>query len=310
MKLSTRHIISINDLSKKDVLNILHTAESFKEISERKIKKVPALRGKTVINCFFEESTRTRVSFELAEKRLSADSTNISKSGSAIKKGENLLDTMKNLEAMKPDIVVVRHGMSGAPQMIANNIKSHVINAGDGCHEHPTQALLDLLTIKQVKNKMQGLTVGIIGDIIHSRVARSEILLFKKMGMNVMLGGPKTLMPPAIKTFGVEVYHDIRKMIPKLDVLILLRIQKERVSEHLFPNLREYAKYFGIDNSKLTTAKPSLTIMHPGPVNRGIELAAEVADGDRSVILDQVTNGVAVRMALLYMLIGDSTELS
>ena len=310
MKLSTRHIISINDLNKKDVLTILQTAESFKEISERKIKKVPTLRGKTVVNCFFEDSTRTRVSFELAEKRLSADSVNISKSGSAMKKGENLLDTMKNLEAMKPDIVIVRHSMSGAPQMIAENIKSHVINAGDGCHEHPTQALLDLLTIKDVKGKMQGLTVGIIGDILHSRVARSEILLFKKMGMQVLLGGPKTLMPPGIETFGVTVYHDIRKMIPKLDVLILLRIQQERVNEHLFPNLREYAKYFGIDNAKLATAKSDLTIMHPGPVNRGVELAAEVADGSRSVILNQVTNGVAVRMALLYLLIGDSKDLS
>ncbi|MFH1873869.1 MAG: aspartate carbamoyltransferase catalytic subunit [Pseudomonadota bacterium] len=310
MKLSTRHIISINDLSKKDILTILQTAESFKEISERKIKKVPTLRGKTVVNCFFEDSTRTRVSFELAEKRLSADSVNISKSGSAMKKGENLLDTMKNLEAMKPDIVIVRHSMSGAPQMIAENIKSHVINAGDGCHEHPTQALLDLLTIKDVKGKMQGLTVGIIGDLLHSRVARSEILLFKKMGMQVLIGGPKTLIPPGIETFGVTVYHDIKKMIPKLDVLILLRIQQERVNEHLFPNLREYAKYFGIDNTKLATAKDDLTIMHPGPVNRGVELAAEVADGSRSVILNQVTNGVAVRMALLYLLIGDSKELS
>ncbi len=308
MRISQPHILSINDLSKKDVLTILQTSESFKEISERPIKKVPTLRGKTVVNCFFEDSTRTRVSFEIAEKRLSADTVNISKSGSAMQKGENLLDTMRNIEAMKPDIVVIRHSIAGAPMMIAQAIDSHVINAGDGMHEHPTQALLDLLTIKEVKGRIHGLTVGIIGDILHSRVARSDMLLFRKMGIKVIVGGPQTLIPVGVEEFGVEVSTDIHDMIPKLDILMLLRIQKERADENLFPNLREYARYFGINNGMLKDARDDLTIMHPGPVNRGVEISPEVADGPRSVILDQVTNGVAVRMALLYLLIGDGGE--
>lgn len=305
MRISAKHIISVADLSKKDVITILDTAESFKEISERPIKKVPTLRGKTIINCFFEDSTRTRVSFEIAEKRLSADTINISKSGSAMQKGESLLDTIRNLEAMKPDIIVIRHSLAGAPQIVAEVIKGSVINAGDGLHEHPTQALLDLMTIRQVKGKMQGLTVGIVGDIAHSRVARSDILLFSKMGINVVLSGPMTMMPVGIEKMGATICSDIGSMIPKLDVLMLLRIQKERAEEALFPTLREYSKYFGISEEKLKKAKDTLTIMHPGPVNRGVELSAEVADGPRSVILDQVTNGVAVRMALLYLLKGD-----
>lgn len=308
MKLSTPHILSINDLSKKDILTILQTADSFKEISERPIKKVPTLRGKTVVNCFFEDSTRTRLSFEIAEKRLSADTVNISKSGSAMQKGENLLDTMKNIEAMRPDIVVIRHSISGAPMMIAQAVKSHVINAGDGMHEHPTQALLDLMTIKEIKGRMQGLTIGIVGDILNSRVARSDMLLFRKMGMKVIVGGPQTLIPIGVEEYGVEVCKDIREVMPTLDALILLRIQRERADENLFPNLREYARYFGVSNETLKTAKDDLTIMHPGPVNRGVEISPEVADGPRSVILDQVTNGVAVRMALLYLLIGDGSE--
>lgn len=308
MRLTQPHILSINDLTKKDVLTILQTAESFKEISERPIKKVPTLRGKTVVNCFFEDSTRTRISFEIAEKRLSADTVNISKSGSAMQKGENLLDTMKNIEAMKPDIVVIRHSISGAPMMVAEAIESHVINAGDGMHEHPTQALLDLMTIREVKGRIQGLTVGIVGDILHSRVARSDMLLFRKMGIKVIVGGPRTLMPMGVEEFGVTVCHDIREMIPSLDALMLLRVQRERVDENLFPNLREYARYFGINSDMLENAKDDLTIMHPGPVNRGVEISPEVADGPRSVILNQVTNGVAVRMALLYLLIGDGGE--
>ena len=308
MKLSTRHIISINDLTKKDVLTVLQTAESFKEISERRIKKVPTLRGKTVVNCFFEDSTRTRVSFEIAEKRLSADTVNISKSGSAMNKGENLLDTMKNVEAKKPDIVVIRHSMSGAPQLISEAIDSHVINAGDGLHEHPTQALLDLMTIQEVKGKMHGLTVGIVGDILHSRVARSNILLLNKMGMNVVLSGPKTLIPVGIENLGATICYDLDDLIPKLDVLMLVRIQRERADDNLFPSLREYSRHFGINTKRLGAAKKDLTIMHPGPVNRGVALTPDVADGERSVILEQVTNGVAVRMALLYLLIGDEHE--
>ena len=308
MRLSTANIISINDLTKKDVLTILQTADSFKEISERPIKKVPTLRGKTVVNCFFEESTRTRISFEIAEKRLSADSVNITKSSSAMKKGENLLDTMKNIEAMRPDIVVIRHSISGAPAMIAESIDSHVINAGDGMHEHPTQALLDLMTIKEVKGKLQGLNVAIVGDILHSRVARSNILLMRKMGINVIVNGPRTLIPMGIENLGATVCYDLREVIPQLDVLMLLRIQRERADDNLFPNLREYARHFGVNEGTLSEAKDSLTIMHPGPVNRGVELSPEVADGPRSVILDQVTNGVAVRMALLYLLLGDMTE--
>ncbi|PIU57505.1 MAG: aspartate carbamoyltransferase, partial [Deltaproteobacteria bacterium CG07_land_8_20_14_0_80_38_7] len=254
MKLSTRHIISINDLTKKDVLTVLQTAESFKEISERRIKKVPTLRGKTVVNCFFEDSTRTRVSFEIAEKRLSADTVNISKSGSAMNKGENLLDTMKNVEAMKPDIVVIRHSMSGAPQLISEAIDSHVINAGDGLHEHPTQALLDLMTIQEVKGKMHGLTVGIVGDILHSRVARSNILLLNKMGMNVVLSGPKTLIPVGIENLGATICYDLDDLIPKLDVLMLVRIQRERADDNLFPSLREYSRHFGINTKRLGAA--------------------------------------------------------
>jgi aspartate carbamoyltransferase catalytic subunit len=307
MKLSTRHILSINDLSKKDVLLILETASSFKEISERPIKKVPTLRGRTVINCFFEDSTRTRLSFELAEKRLSADSSNISKSGSAMaKKGETLLDTVKNLEAMRPDILVIRHNVSGSPAQAATATSAHVINAGDGLHEHPTQALLDLMSIQEAKGRVAGLKVGIVGDILHSRVARSNLLLLKKMGAQCFVGGPPTLIPPCVEdVYGAKVNYDIREVVPELDVLMVLRIQRERIDGHFFPSLREYARHYGISENTLKTAKSDLTIMHPGPVNRGVEISAEVADGERSIILDQVTNGVAVRMALLYLLIGD-----
>ncbi|MFA4974077.1 MAG: aspartate carbamoyltransferase catalytic subunit [bacterium] len=308
MRLSTRHILSINDLTKKDVLTILQTASSFKEISERPIKKVPTLRGRTVINCFFEDSTRTRLSFELAEKRLSADSSNIGKSGSAMAgKGETLLDTVRNIEAMRPDILVIRHSVAGAPAQAAEATNAHVINAGDGMHEHPTQALLDLMTINEAKGRIKGLKVGIVGDILHSRVARSDMLLFRKMGMELFVGGPPTLIPFGVEeAFGVTVCHDIGEVLPKLDVLMLLRVQRERQGEQFFPSGREYARYFGITDEKLKGAREDLIIMHPGPVNRGIELSAAVADGPRSVILDQVTCGVAVRMAVLYLLLGDT----
>ncbi len=308
MRLSTRHIISINDLTKKDVLAILQTATSLREISERPIKKVPTLRGRTVINCFFEDSTRTRLSFELAEKRLSADSSNISKSGSAMsKKGETLIDTVKNIEAMRPDILVIRHNIAGAPAQAAEFTNAHIINAGDGMHEHPTQALLDLMTINEVKGRMKGLKIGIAGDILHSRVARSDMLLFKKMGMEVIVGGPRTLVPKELEdVFGVKVCYNIRDAIPELDALMLLRVQRERMGEQFFPSAREYAMRFGINSASLEGAKDDLIIMHPGPVNRGVELSADVADGDRSIILNQVTNGIAVRMAALFLLIGDS----
>ena len=309
MRLSTRHIISINDLTKKDVLTILQTAESFKEISERPIKKVPTLRGRSVINCFFEDSTRTRLSFEIAEKRLSADSTNITKSGSAMaKKGETLIDTIKNIEAMRPDILVIRHHISGSPAQVARVTNAHVINAGDGMHEHPTQALLDLMTINEVKGRMRGLKVGIAGDVLHSRVARSNMLLMKKMGMEVVVGGPPTMVPREIEdVYGVRVCHNIRDAIGELDALMLLRVQRERMGESFFPSAREYARYFGIDSNALAEARDDLIIMHPGPVNRGVELAADVADGERSIILDQVTNGVAMRMAILFLVIGETS---
>jgi aspartate carbamoyltransferase catalytic subunit len=310
MRLSTRHLISIDDLTRKDVLTILQTAVSFKEISERPIKKVPTLRGRTVINCFFEDSTRTRLSFELAEKRLSADSSNIGKSGSAMaKKGETLLDTIRNIEAMHPDVLVIRHGQSGAPAQAAAETRAHVINAGDGMHEHPTQALLDLMTINDAKGRMKGLKVGIAGDILHSRVARSDMLLFRKMGMEVTVVGPPTLIPRGVEEiYGVGVCGDIRELVPELDVLICLRVQRERMGEQFFPSSREYARYFGVSEESLRGAKGDLVVMHPGPVNRGVEITPEVADGPRSVILGQVTNGVAVRMAVLYLLIGDGAS--
>lgn len=307
MKLSARHILSIDDLTKKDVLLVLSTAASFKEISERSIKKVPTLRGRTVINAFFEDSTRTRLSFEIAEKRLSADTVNISTSGSAMaKKGETLLDTVRNLEAMRPDILVIRHHASGAPGAIARATRAHVINAGDGLHEHPTQALLDLFTIQQAKGRLSNLTVGIVGDILHSRVARSNMMLFKKMGIRCLVGGPPTLIPLGLtELYEATICPDLREAMPRLDVLMVLRVQRERLEGHFFPSLREYARHFGVSADLVHTGKPDLIIMHPGPVNRGVELAPEVADGAQSVILDQVTNGVAVRMALLYLLIGD-----
>lgn len=304
MTLTCKHILSINDLTPADVDLILKTAQSLEEISQRPVKKVPALRGKTILLCFFENSTRTRASFEIAAKRLSADTLAFSSSGSSLSKGENLLDTIKNLQAMDPDLIVIRHTSSGIPGLLARIVKCPVINAGDGMHEHPTQALLDLLTIQKAKGKIKGLQVAIIGDILHSRVARSNILLLTKMGAKVSVAGPAPLVPKEIAQYGVEVSYDVRKIIPKADCVMVLRIQKERMEESYFPSLREYSKFFGLNKATMRDAKKDVIILHPGPVNRGVEIAPEVADGPHSVILDQVTNGVAVRMALLYLLCG------
>lgn len=309
MKLSTRHLLSVRDLTRRDVELILDTARSLKGISERDIKKVPTLRGRTVVNAFFEDSTRTRLSFEIAEKRLSADTVNFSVPGSSMaKKGETFIDTIRNIEAMRPDIFVIRHSQAGAPMLAATLTRGRVVNAGDGQHEHPTQALLDLFTIREQKGSLKGLSVGIVGDIAHSRVARSDILLFQKMGINVSVAGPATFMPFGIKGWNVNVFTDVRVMLPKLDVVMALRIQRERMGEQFFPNEREYARFFGINQQTLHEAKDSLVVMHPGPVNRGVELSPEVIDGPRSVILDQVTNGIAVRMAILHLLLGDPKE--
>jgi aspartate carbamoyltransferase catalytic subunit len=275
-----------------------------KEISTRDIKKVPTLRGKTVINLFYEPSTRTRTSFEIAGKRLSADVINISSASSSTTKGETLKDTGRNLQAMNPDLIVIRHAAAGAPKILADALPVPVINAGDGAHEHPTQALLDAFTIREKKKTLAGMTVAIIGDITHSRVARSNIALLQKMGAEVRLSGPYTMVPPHIEALGVSFIPDIGEAIRDADVIMMLRIQLERQQHGLFPNVREYARFFGLNREKLQRAKPDVLIMHPGPLNRGVEISPDVADGPYSIILDQVTNGVAVRMALLYLLIG------
>ncbi len=299
-----KDLLGIEELTKEEILFILDTAESLREVSTRPIKKVPALRGKTVVNFFFEPSTRTRASFELAAKRLSADIVNISVNSSSIVKGETLKDTARNIEAMKVDIIVMRHSSAGAPHLLAKTVSSGVVNAGDGSHEHPTQALLDMFTIRQKKGKIEGLNVSIIGDIAHSRVARSNIWGLKKLGANVTVCGPSTLMPKDIEKLGVRVTNKLEEAIKDADVLNILRIQLERQSENLFPSIREYAIKFGVDSEKLKCAKKDILIMHPGPINRGIELTPDVADGPYSVILNQVTNGVAVRMAVLYLVSG------
>ncbi len=299
-----KDLLGLQELSKEEILFILDTAESFREVSTRPIKKVPALRGKTVVNFFFEPSTRTRAAFELAAKRLSADIINISVNTSSMVKGETLKDTARNIEAMKVDIIVMRHSSSGAPHMLAKAVKSSVVNAGDGSHEHPTQALLDMFTIREKKGKIEGLNVSIIGDIAHSRVARSNIWGLKRLGANVTVCGPSTLMPKEVEKLGVRVTNKLKEAIEDTDVLNVLRVQLERQNENLFPSVREYAIEFGIDSDKLRHAKKDVLIMHPGPINRGIELTPDVADGPYSVILDQVTNGIAVRMAVLYLVSG------
>ncbi len=308
-KLKSKDLLGTKDLSPEEILLILDTAESMKEISSRDIKKVPALRGKTIINLFYESSTRTRTSFEIAGKRLSADVVNISVSTSSVAKGETLKDTAKNLEAMNPDAVVIRHSSSGASEYIAKILKCPVINAGDGAHEHPTQALLDLFTIREKlvlrgAKELKGLKVSIIGDIAHSRVARSNIYAMNKMGMDVTVSGPSTLIPVDIEKMGVKVFTDVKKAIEGADVIIMLRIQLERQEKGLFPSIREYSRLFGLNTEKLKNAKENVIIMHPGPMNRGVEISADVADGQYSLILDQVTNGVAVRMAILHLLTG------
>lgn len=338
MGLNRKDILDIESLSPDEIRLILETSESFKEVLSRDIKKVPTLRGKTVINLFFEASTRTRTSFEIAAKRLSADTINISASASSVQKGETLSDTVKNIEAMNSDVIIIRHPASGAPHFIAKRLNASVINAGDGSHEHPSQALLDMLTIREKTGKIEGLKVAIIGDIAHSRVARSNIHGLTKMGARVSLYGPKTLMPKGIEKIaecgsnspasrhplftkehpsgykgvggscGLQVADSMEEALNDADVIMMLRIQLERQGQSLFPSVREYSRFFGLNGRNIALAKKDAIIMHPGPMNRGVEISSEVADGQRSVILDQVNNGIAVRMAILYLLAGGHKE--
>lgn len=312
MSLSTtslgKDLVGLEALSSEQILTVLDTAEPFKEISERRIKKVPVLRGKTIVNLFFEASTRTRISFEFAEKRLSADTVNISAAVSSVSKGETLVDTARNLEAMRIDMVVMRHGASGAAQFLADRIPSNVVNAGDGRHEHPTQGLLDLLTIRDHVGKIGGLKVCIIGDILHSRVARSNIYGLLTLGAEVAVCGPPTLLPLCVHELGVEVFTRVEEAIEWADALNVLRLQLERMEGGYVPSLREYNRIWGVTNERLAAAKRDLLILHPGPMNRGVEIDSDVADGEHSVILNQVTNGVAVRMAVLYLLAGGQPE--
>jgi aspartate carbamoyltransferase catalytic subunit len=304
MILARKDILGIKELSKDEIVLILDTADSFIEISTREIKKVPTLRGKTVINLFYEASTRTRTSFEIAGKRLSADTINISASTSSVVKGETILDTARNLEAMNPDVIVIRHSAAGAPHMLASMVKQSIINAGDGAHEHPTQALLDMMTIRAKKGRLENLKVAIVGDIAHSRVARSNIYGLKKMGAQVTVAGPATMIPKDIEQMGVTVHSSLDEAIKEVDVIMMLRIQIERQHQNIFPSLREYAQRFCLSKKNISLAQKDVLVMHPGPINRGVEISPDIADGPYSVILDQVTNGVAVRMALLYLLTG------
>ena len=299
-----KHILGIEQLSVDDIIHILTTARSFKEISNRSIKKVPTLRGKTIVNIFFEPSTRTRLSFEVAAKRMSADTFNISASTSSATKGETLIDTARNIQAMNPDIIVMRHAFSGAPHLLKQYIEASIINAGDGTHEHPSQGLLDLMTVLQYKKTIEGLKVAIIGDIAHSRVARSDIQGFTKLGAQVRISGPATFIPKGIEELGAQICATPKEAVDDADVVMALRIQKERQNDSLIPSLREYATHFGINKDLLRHSKPDALVMHPGPINRGVEMNPDVADGPQSVILDQVTNGVAIRMALLYLVMG------
>jgi aspartate carbamoyltransferase catalytic subunit len=303
-----KDLVGLEGLSAAQITAILDTAEPFKEISERAIKKVPVLRGKTIVNLFFEASTRTRISFEFAEKRLSADTVNITSSGSSVSKGETLVDTARNLEAMRIDMVVIRHGSSGSAQFLADRIPSNVINAGDGRHEHPTQGLLDLLTIRDHRGKIEGLRVCIVGDVLHSRVARSNIWGLTKLGAEVAVCAPRTLLPRDIADLGVHVFGRVEEAIEWADVLNVLRLQLERMQSGFIPSLREYNRFFGVTRERIERAPRELLILHPGPMNRGVEIDSDVADGPQSVILDQVTNGVAIRMAVLYLLAGGAPE--
>ncbi|HEY0379545.1 MAG TPA: aspartate carbamoyltransferase catalytic subunit [Pyrinomonadaceae bacterium] len=302
-----KDLLGIRELSPEEITHVLDTAESFRDISRREIKKVPTLRGRTVINLFFEPSTRTRTSFEIAAKRLSADAINISASTSSVTKGETLLDTARNLEAMAPDCIVIRHSSAGAPHQLARVCRAGIVNAGDGAHEHPTQALLDALTIRERKGRISGLRVAIIGDVLHSRVARSNVHLLTKLGATVHLAGPGTLVPQefgALVEEGVVVERRVEDALDGSDVVMILRIQRERQDAAFFPSMREYAVHYGLNLKRLERAASDAIVMHPGPMNRGIEIASDVADGTRSLILDQVSNGLAVRMAVLYLLAG------
>lgn len=305
-QLSQKHLLGIKNITRKDIDLIFETAKNFKEVINRPIKKVPSLRDITIANVFFENSTRTKLSFELAEKRLSADVVNFSSSGSSVKKGETLLDTVNNILAMKVDMVVMRHGSPGAPHFLAKHIKANIVNAGDGTHEHPTQALLDTFSIYQRYGSLEGLKVAIIGDILHSRVAISNIFALKKLGADVMVCGPITLLPKFVSSLGVKVELDVKKALAWCDVANVLRIQLERQHIKYFPSLREYSLYYGINKKLLDSLDKEITIMHPGPINRGVELNSDVADSGHSIILEQVENGVAVRMAVLYLLAGVS----
>ena len=299
-----KDLLGLEELTKEELELLLQQAQAFKEVSLRPIKKVPALRGRTVALCFLEPSTRTRASFELAAKRLSADLLSFQGASSSIAKGESVLDTARNIEAMRVDVLVLRHNTSGAASAVARGVKCSVVNAGDGSHEHPTQGLVDLYTIQEKKGHIEGLSMLIVGDILHSRVARSDLWGLTKLGAKVTLCGPPTLVPPAMEGLGARISYRLEEMLPEADVVIALRLQLERQQEKYIPSFREYTRVYGLDQAKLERAKPDLIVMHPGPVNRGVELSPEVADGPRSVILDQVTNGIAVRMAALYLVAG------
>ncbi len=304
MELSTRHLLGIDGLSADDIRLILDTAESFEEVGQRAIKKVPTLRGRTVVNFFMEPSTRTRSSFEVAEKRLSADLLNFSASSSSLVKGETLIDTALNLDAMSPDFIVIRHSQPGAPHLLTQHVRARIINAGDGPHEHPTQALLDAYTIRRNKGRLDGLRVAIVGDVTHSRVVRSNIHLLRTMGAQVVVCGPPTLLPMGLEQLGVEVTRRVEAAMEGCDVIMMLRIQRERMSSGFIPSTREYFRLFGLTEERVRLARDDVIIMHPGPINRGVEIDSAVADGEYSVILEQVANGVAVRMAVLYLLAG------
>src|SRR5271155_5583214 len=304
MSWNHKHLLDIESLTEDEIVTVLDTARAFKAVGERAIKKVPALRGKTVVNLFVEPSTRTRISFELSEQRLSADIINFSAEASSFKKGESLKDTARNLEALNVDIIVIRHSASGAPHFLARVLKGSVINAGDGAHEHPTQALLDVFTIREKKGRIEGLNVTILGDILYSRVARSDIWALTKLGARVTLAGPSTLVPRVFEEFGCRVTYDIAEAIRDADVINLLRIQHERQRQTMFPSIGEYTAMFGLNKERFARTKPEAMIMHPGPINRGVEIDSEIADCGRSVILEQVTNGLAVRMAVLFLCAG------
>jgi aspartate carbamoyltransferase catalytic subunit len=307
-RLKSRHLLGIAGLDASEITLILDTAEAMKEVGTRPIKKVPTLRGRTVVNLFFEPSTRTRTSFEVAEKRLSADTLSIATATSSVSKGETLIDTVRNLEAMSPDMIVIRHASSGAPHLLARICRSAVINAGDGMHEHPTQALLDAFTIREHKGRLAGLKIAIVGDLLHSRVLRSNVELLRTMGADLWLCGPTTLMPPAVDRFGVRTTTSVDEAVEGADVVMMLRIQQERMHGHFIPSSREYFALFGLTPARLRGAASDVIVMHPGPMNRGVEIDSEVADGPFSVILEQVANGVAVRMAVLYLLAGRDAE--